>query len=74
MTQMTVSSLAVRIAHLEGAYEQVADRLNGIDRRLETLDQKMESRFNQVDQKFLWMMGLMVTSWVTIILTILFHH
>ena len=71
---MTASGLAVRIAHLEGAYEQVADRLNGIDRRLESLEQKMDSRFNTMDQKFTWLTGLMITSWLTLMLAIFFRH
>ncbi len=58
----------------EGAYEQVADRLNGIDRRLETIEQKIKTRFAQVDQKFGWMIGLGVTSWLTLMLAIFFKH
>jgi predicted nuclease with TOPRIM domain len=68
---MAVSAhpLEIRLARLEGAYEQIADRLNGIDHRLESLekkiDQKMDTRFGELDKKIdanlrtviTWMLG-----------------
>ncbi len=39
------------MAHLEGAYEQISERLNGIDGRLTALDQKIDSRFDALDRK-----------------------
>jgi tetrahydromethanopterin S-methyltransferase subunit G len=84
--------LGIRIAHLEGAYEQVAARLNGIDRRLEGIEQKidaqvgglrqetgslrqeMNARFGRVDHKFMWVMGIGVTSWATILLEVFLKH
>jgi len=57
------------MAHLEGAYEQVSQRLNGIDRRLENLEQKVDAtrdmllaRIDHLDQKFLWVIGLVLVS------------
>ena len=78
----------IRMAQLEGSYHQVADRLNGIDRRLngidrrlDAFDQKIDARFAQVDarlghveQQFMWVIGLIVTSWVTTILAVLLHR
>jgi tetrahydromethanopterin S-methyltransferase subunit G len=59
----------IRMAHLEGAYEQVSQRLNGIDRRLENLEQKVDAtrdmllaRIDHLDQKFLWVIGLVLVS------------
>ncbi len=56
-------------------------RLNGIDRRLDAFDQKIDARFAQVDarfghveQQFMWVIGLIVTSWVTTILAVLLHR
>ncbi len=43
--------LPERVSRLEGAYEQVADRLNGIDVRLAALDQKADLRFDTLDKK-----------------------
>jgi hypothetical protein len=39
------------MAHLEGAYEQISERLGGIDGRLTALDQKIDSRFDTLDRK-----------------------
>lgn len=39
------------MAHLEGAYEQISERLGGIDGRLTALDQKIDSRFDRLDEK-----------------------
>jgi CII-binding regulator of phage lambda lysogenization HflD len=65
--KMSAVPLEARIAHLEGIVEQVGERLNGIDRRLETMDSKFENRFN-------WLIGIVVGTWATTILTVLFHH
>lgn len=69
------------MARLEGAYEQISERLSGIDRRLDGFEQKVESRFAQLDQrfiqfdqKFMWLIGLVVTSWITTLSAVLFHH
>jgi hypothetical protein len=52
---MTVSAepLEIRMARLEGAYEQIADRLNGIDHRIGAFEQKVDARFGQVDLRLL---------------------
>ncbi|HEV2261490.1 MAG TPA: hypothetical protein VGR69_04290 [Candidatus Rubrimentiphilum sp.] len=66
---MSAQPLEIRMAHLEGAYEQVSQRLNGIDRRLENLEQKVDAtrdmllvRIDHLDQKFLWVIGLVLVS------------
>jgi tetrahydromethanopterin S-methyltransferase subunit G len=73
--------MEVRMARLEGAYEQISDRLNGLDRRLDGLEQKVDLRFAQVDQRFvqmdqrfMWVIGLIVTSWVTTLSAVVFHR
>jgi tetrahydromethanopterin S-methyltransferase subunit G len=77
-----------RIARMEGIYEQVRDRLNGIDARLSGIDVRLtglehtiqarfgqvDRRFEQVDQRFMWLTGIVIGTWITTILTILFHH
>jgi hypothetical protein len=66
---LSAQPLEIRRAHLEGAYEQVSQRLNGIDRRLENLEQKVGAtrdmlltRIDHLDQKFLWLIGLVLVS------------
>lgn len=84
---MPAFSLESRMAHLEGAYEQVNERLGSIDRRLDSIDRRFDSidhrfdsidrRFDSVDQRFNWLFGLVVSTWLTTIAAILplyFHH
>jgi tetrahydromethanopterin S-methyltransferase subunit G len=89
---MSLQALGIRIAHLEGAYEQVAARLGGIDHRLESIEQKIDAqvgglrqemnarfaqtdgRFEQMDRKFMWVIGIGITSWATILLEVFLKH
>ena len=70
---MTAQPMEIRMARLEGAYEQIRDRLNGIDLRLASIEARidatrdmllarMDERFAAMDQKFLWVMGLVLVS------------
>ncbi len=78
-----------RLANLEGAYQQIADRLNGMDMRLDGLDRKIDafresvtSEFRslrgEMDRRFMWVFGMILTTWLTtwltIILAVLFHR
>ena len=61
--------------------KQIADRLNGLDMGIAGLREEMnqrfmqiDHRFGQIDQRFAWVIGLIVTSWVTTILAALVHH
>ena len=74
---------AERISRLEGKVEELSKRMddfksdinslwneviatrNEMNNRIDGLDKKLDSRF-------LWLLGIQVTMWVTIILTILF--
>jgi chromosome segregation ATPase len=64
---MAVSAqpLEIRMARLEGAYEQIADRLNGLEHRIESLQQRVDSGFVETNKKIdsnlrtmiTWMLG-----------------
>ncbi|HVA32752.1 MAG TPA: hypothetical protein VNG31_01315 [Candidatus Baltobacteraceae bacterium] len=75
---MSAQPMEVRMAHLEGAYEQVSARLASIDDRLTSMDDRFDRRFAGMEQKFdryfLWLAGLIVGTWTTAIFTILFHR
>ena len=45
---MSATPIDSRLAHLEGAYDQISDRLNSIDNRFESIDR----RFDNVDRRF----------------------
>jgi tetrahydromethanopterin S-methyltransferase subunit G len=74
---MHAHPLEARIAHVEGAFEQVNERLGSIERQLDAIDvrfNQVDLRFNHVDSRFNWLIGIVVGTWATTILTILFHH
>ncbi|MGH7684324.1 MAG: hypothetical protein ACREMT_08265 [Vulcanimicrobiaceae bacterium] len=61
------------MAHLEGAYEQISERLRGIDGRLLALDQKMDSLARKIDGSQWRMVSLVVGTWITLMLAIFLH-
>jgi archaellum component FlaC len=77
-----------RVAKIEGIVEQMNERLNHIESDLGTLREEMKAETRDIREKlefntrdlrseirssFKWTMGLMLTMWITIILTILFR-
>jgi len=71
---MHAHPLEARVAHVEGALDQVNERLGGVERRLDSMETRFDTRFN-------WVIGTIVGAWVTMIsaqiatmLTILFHR
>lgn len=59
---MGMQHMEARLESLEGVYIQVADHLNSIDAR------------KAMDQKFTWTVGIVLTTWLTTILAILYHR
>ena len=62
----TQPTMEVRMAHLEGAYEQISDRLNGVEHRMErgfaAIDQRFIAIEQKIDKHFLWLVGLILVS------------
>jgi len=50
--KVSAQPLEIRMAHLEGAYEQISHRLGSIEQRLGSMELKFEGRFAQVDSRF----------------------
>ena len=74
------------MTRLEGAYEQISERLGGIDGRLAVIDQKIDTRLDALDRKIdtrldaldrkidtsQWrLVSLTVGTWITLMLTII---
>jgi len=62
------------MAHLEGAYEQMNQRLGSIEGRLTAIDQKIDTRFDTLDKKLNGMLFAWLGSTVAIIGIVLTHH
>ena len=63
---MATSPIEVRLAHLEGAFEQIHARLATIEDRLGRFADKVDSRFgrleDKIDHQFYWILSLVVLS------------
>jgi hypothetical protein len=58
-------SLEERVARIEGIVEQM-------DKRLNHLESEMRDLRRDLNNRFLWLLGVQISMWVTIILAILF--
>lgn len=61
---MGKGNLEERMAKVEGILEQVDKRIGSIENRLNHLETRLEAQFR-------WMLGILITMWATIIVTIL---
>jgi tetrahydromethanopterin S-methyltransferase subunit B len=59
-----------RVAKIEGTIEQMNERLNHIETDLRDLRENLTKK---IESNFRWTIGLMITMWITIILTIVFR-
>ena len=57
-------TLEVRIAHLEGAYEQIDKRLASVEINLSQLRQEIREQFR-------WILGFQILTWISILGTLL---
>ena len=73
--------LEVRIAHLEGAYEQFDRRLASVEVRLGSVEAEIRTLrkdlLDRMDSQFRWILGVQIASWLSLIgamLTFLFRR
>ncbi len=59
---MSAQALEIRMAHLEGTYEQIDKRLASIDARMSSLEQRLTSLEQKSDRQFFWILGLVLVS------------
>ena len=68
---MAVDALALRIARLEGAFEQIDKRLASLERRLDEGLKRLEQKLDSATR---WLLGVILVNWVTVTLAILFRR
>jgi tetrahydromethanopterin S-methyltransferase subunit G len=61
-----------RTARVEGILEQMDKRLTNIEGEIVRINHQFEQVNNRIDQKFNWLMGIMITMWISLIITMLF--
>jgi chromosome segregation ATPase len=75
---MATNALEVRMARLEGAYEQIRAELQALRAELQALRTELIQRIDRIDQKFdqkfdatfRWGIGIILANWVTLMLAI----
>jgi hypothetical protein len=78
------SSLEERVARIEGILERMDKRLNHLESEIRDLRAYFESEIKglrgeigdlrrDLNNRFLWILGVQITMWVTIILAIIFR-
>ena len=81
---MEMSSLEERVARIEGILEQMDKKLNHLENEIRDLRAYVESEIKglrgeigdlrrDLNNRFLWMLGVQITMWVTIILAVIFR-
>jgi chromosome segregation ATPase len=75
---MKEGSLEERVARIEGILEQMDKRLNHIESEIRDLRAEIRDLRSEIgdlrrdlNSRFLWILGVLITMWVTIILAIL---
>jgi predicted RNase H-like nuclease (RuvC/YqgF family) len=83
---MSAQPLEVRMAHLEGGFEQLGKRIENLERKVDSmrdvLDAKIDAVRDSLNAKFdtkidglQWRMtALIIGTWITTMLAVLFHH
>ena len=58
-----LSAVESRLSRVEGIVEQMDKRFEAIERRLDS----MERRLSAIERRFDWVIGLILTSWLSIV-------
>ncbi len=64
-------SLEERMARVEGLLEGVREEIKGVHRRIDDVYHQISEVHRRIDRLVMWLVGLMLTTWVTIMLTLI---
>lgn len=63
------------IEHLLQSRDQnTQSRFGQLEQALSSRFAQVDARFALIDQRLTWLIGIVVGTWITTILTVLFHH
>ncbi len=71
---MALDALDVRMARLEGAYEQIDRRLGTLHGDVLSLAQRLDRLEQKLDANSRWMIGVILANWTTLMLAILMRR
>jgi tetrahydromethanopterin S-methyltransferase subunit B len=74
----SINALRERVARVEGIVEQMDKRLNHIETELREFRREVLSEISnlrkELNTRFYWLIGILITMWVAIILAIIRLH
>jgi SMC interacting uncharacterized protein involved in chromosome segregation len=70
---MESSSLEERVARIEGILERMDKRLNHLESEIKSLRGEIGGLRRDLNNRFLWILGVQIAMWVTIVLAVLFR-
>jgi len=75
---MNSPSLEARVAHVEGIVDEIRSRFVNTESRFDRLDgridrfqDRMTSLEGRLNSNFQWLVGLMLTMWITVLIAVL---
>ena len=75
---MSAQPFEARLAHLEGAFVQMDRRIETLERAVIEGFKRVDARFDQLESRFEsrfnWLIGIVVASWISTIVMVLFHR
>jgi len=66
-----MSTVEERVSYLEAKMEDCSKGIADLRDRLVALEQKMERRFDQIDHRFMWVLGVQFSTLFTMIAILL---
>ena len=69
-----LNSIERRLDGFESRFERIDARFDRVDSRFDRIDERFDRFGTQMDQRFMWLTGIVVGTWITTILTVLFHR
>ncbi len=73
-----IEQMDKRLTNIEGEIVRIPTRIDQLiiqtNTRFDQANTKFDQVNNKIDQKFNWLMGIMITMWVTIFITMIFRR
>jgi len=66
-----IAELRESVAYLRGFAEQLDKRLNHVETEIGELRAEIRELRNDLNRRFLWLLGVLISMWVTIIVAVL---
>lgn len=62
-----MTAIAERMAYVEGQVSELSLRLSGVESAIVHLEQRMDARFDAIDRRFFWIIGIQITTLIAML-------